>query len=500
MTLGVIDSKKIINPVVIILAGVTGDLAKRMLLPALYKLEEKNKLHADTIIVGISRREMPDFEKQVLRDMGEYGKLKIEAKIWRRFSKRLFYKSTDVKDSKSFEDLKNFIEKRAKKEISEVNRIFYFSLSPLLFQPLVNALGKSKLVEEKKGWARVVFEKPFGYDLKSARALNKLMSKFFKERQIYRIDHYLGKEMVQNILALRFSNEIFNTVWNNRYIDHVQITAAENFGVGLRAGYYDKSGALKDMVQNHLLQLVTFCAMESPKSLNAEDIRDEKIKLLKRIEIRKDDVVLGQYDKGFIDGKRVVSYREEKDIKKDSKTETFAALKLLIDNNRWRDVPFYVRTGKNMKERNTYVVVVFKKGFLGLFGDEAEEIRENMLIVRLQPYEGISLNFNVKQPGRGFHIAKGEMDFCYACLFGPNTPSAYENLLYDVMIGDSTSFTRMDNVEESWKIIGRITNNGNKLKFPNYESGSWGPKESDQLLKRDGREWIYLKDPIYAAL
>jgi len=283
MTLGVIDSKKIINPVVIILAGVTGDLAKRMLLPALYKLEEKNKLHADTIIVGISRREMPDFEKQVLRDMGEYGKLKIEAKIWRRFSKRLFYKSTDVKDSKSFEDLKNFIEKRAKKEISEVNRIFYFSLSPLLFQPLVNALGKSKLVEEKKGWARVVFEKPFGYDLKSARALNKLMSKFFKERQIYRIDHYLGKEMVQNILALRFSNEIFNTVWNNRYIDHVQITAAENFGVGLRAGYYDKSGALKDMVQNHLLQLVTFCAMESPKSLNAEDIRDEKIKLLIKI-------------------------------------------------------------------------------------------------------------------------------------------------------------------------------------------------------------------------
>jgi glucose-6-phosphate 1-dehydrogenase len=493
-------------PCVMVIYGATGDLTKRKLFPALYNLAKGSLLSQGFAVVCISRTEMSDetFREQITQGMKNFATSEIDPSLWDWFLQRIYYRSGDVKNPECYQKLKDFLVQIDQTHGTNGNYFFYLATAPDLFGNIVKQLGAAGLAREDDGnWRRVIFEKPFGHDLESARTLNTEIRHVLSESQIYRIDHYLGKETVQNILVFRFGNAIFEPIWNRRYIDHIQITASETVGVEKRGNYYESSGALRDMVPNHLFQLLSLTAMEPPISFDANAVRDEQAKVLHAISpIPPEDVlsrsVRGQYGEGMMKEERVPAYRSEAQVAPNSTTETFVALKVMVDNWRWADVPFYLRSGKRMEKRVSEISIQFKQAPLLLFRDTpVERLRTNRLVIRIHPDEGISLRFGAKIPGPVMRVGAVEMDFDYVDYFGSMPSTGYERLLYDCMTGDATLFQRADMVEAGWRAIEPIIDVWNALPpraFPNYPSGTWGPKEADELLERDGREWWKIEE------
>jgi glucose-6-phosphate 1-dehydrogenase len=489
-----------------VIFGAAGDLTKRKLIPALYNLKHSKLLSDNFAVLGLARAEMSDdeFRSRMRDDMKEFATDEIDKQEWKWLEDRLYYMSGDFNDEAMYAQLKSRVEELDKSHQAQGNYAFYLAAAPQFFAPIVEQLGRVDLTkEEEDHWRRVVIEKPFGRDLESARKLNQEIGSILDERQVYRIDHYLGKETVQNILVFRFGNGIFEPIWNRRYIDSVQITAAEKVGVEQRGAYYESAGALRDMVPNHLLQLVTLTAMEPPISFGADAVRDEQAKILHAIQCPSpaeaaERTVRGQYGAGEIDGKKVPGYREEPNVAPDSSVETFVALKILIDNWRWADVPFYMRTGKHLAARDTEIAIQFKRPPFVLFRKTGvDELTRNRLVLHIQPDEGISLRFGAKVPGSIMNIGAVDMDFDYEDYFGDTPSTGYERLLHDCMVGDATLFQRADQVEAGWAVVEPIQeawNKGTPPKFPNYAAGSWGPDEADELLRRDGRNWEKTSD------
>jgi len=492
---------RVADPCVMVIFGFSGDLARRKLIPALYNLATQGLLSREFAVVGLGRTPMNDDDarKKMTQDFKQFASGPIDADLWDWFIRRIYYLSGDFDNPDTYTQLKNTIAKADQEHGCKGNCFFYLATAPDYFGDIVERLSNVGLMSEENGhWRRVIVEKPFGHDLDSAKALNQQLLKVASERQIYRIDHYLGKETVQNILALRFANGIFEPIWNRRYIDHVQISVAETVGVEKRGGYYDGAGALRDMVPNHIMQLITLTAMEPPISFEANAVRDEQAKILHAIQpFSSEDVlsktVRGQYGEGTVDGERVPAYRAEDGVPPDSRTETFVAMRLLIDNWRWAGVPFYLRTGKRLPGRNTHVVIQFRRAPFMLFRDTpVENLMPNQLVLHIQPEEGISLRFAAKTPGPAMQLGEVNMDFAYADYFGQNPSTGYERLLHDCMIGDATLFQRADMVEAGWSIVNPVLDVWKALpprNFPNYPSGTWGPKESEDLMERDGRHW-----------
>ena len=473
---------------VFVIHGATGDLSRRKLLPSLYRLAARNRVEESTIVLGVGRDDsMSDesFRSLAAGALRDAGVAAGDATEWCRA--RLFYQSTGTGRQTEFESLRARISDLEREFDLPGNRVFYLALPPRMFEVTVRALGQAGL-SHSAGWTRLVIEKPVGRDLETARALNGAAHEFFTEDQVYRIDHYLGKETVQNLLVFRFANSIFESLWNRDRIETVQITIAESLGVGSRAGYYDHAGALRDMVQNHITQLLSLVAMEVPVALEAAPVRYEKIKLLKAIApIPMSSVVYGQYGRGVIEGEPVAGYLDEAGIEASSTTPTFVALKLAIDTWRWQGVPFYVRTGKRMARRLSEITVTFRKPPVSLF--EAAGCREaaaNVLRLTLQPDEGFSLCFEVKAPGEPFSLRTEPLDFLYREAFGP-IPDAYETLLLDVLTGDQTLFVHAEEAAASWKLYGAILDAD--LPVHAYDAGSWGPDAANELLERDGHRW-----------
>lgn len=494
-------SPRAADPCVMVICGASGDLTKRKLIPALYNLAKAKFLSHDFAIIGFSRQDLTtdQFRQQLTQDIKQFATSSVEPEIWDWFLKRIYYLSGDFEDPKAYEKLKELLDQASKNHGTRGNYFYYLAVAPTFFGEIVRQLDSAGLVREGNGqWRRVIIEKPFGRDLESARSLNAEIKRVLHEKQIYRIDHYLGKETVQNILVFRFGNGIFEPIWNRQYIDHIQITAAETVGVEQRGGYYETSGALRDMVPNHLFQLVSLTAMEPPISFEADSVRDEQAKLLRAIQPPPPEEVLrrtvrGQYSDGALGSERVPGYRSEPNVAPESSTETFVAMKLVIDNWRWADVPFYIRTGKRLEKRVTEIAIQFRRAPFVLFtSTPVERLRTNRLVLHLQPKEGISLHFGAKVPGPIMNVGEVDMDFCYQDYFGKTPSTGYERLLYDCMIGDATLFQRADMVEAGWGVITPVLDVWKALpprSFPNYASESWGPKEADELLQRDGREW-----------
>ncbi|NMF64293.1 glucose-6-phosphate dehydrogenase [Brasilonema octagenarum] len=489
------------SPCAIVIFGAAGDLTKRLLLPALYNLARSNLLPQEFAIVGVAHTPMSqdDFRSKLSRDIHEFATVAVDDYLWQQFEQRLYYLPGEFQDANTYQQLQDLLIRVDQECGTQGNHLFYLATASNFFCDIITQLGSAGLVREDNGhWRRVIIEKPFGHDLDSARTLNKNISSVLKESQIYRIDHYLGKETVQNILVFRFGNGLFEPIWNREHIDHVQITVAETVGVEGRGNFYEGTGAVRDMVQNHLFQLLAMTAMEPPVSFDADAVRDEKSKLLKAIQpLTPEDVlkhtVRGQYGEGTINEKPVPAYRSEPRVASDSTTETYAALKLTIDNWRWADVPFYLRTGKRLPKRTTEVAVQFKRVPSLLFRQTSvDQLTPNFLVLRIQPDEGINFQFGAKIPGPTVRMGSVNMDFCYADYFGSTPSTGYETLLYDCMIGDATLFQRADNVELGWSVVTPILDVWSALptrEFPNYAAGSWGPKDADELLWRDGRQW-----------
>ena len=495
-------SSRITDPCNVVFFGATGDLMKRMLMPAMYNLRLQDILPANYGIIGFSRSDDDDdkFRDEMHKSIDEFSRSgPAKDPLWSDFAKHLSYVSGTFDDTACFHKLREQLEKNDKELGTGGNRLFYLSTPPSLFAPIIDQLDKAGLGprDNPAGWTRIIIEKPFGTDLDSARALQAEVEKVFDEKQVYRIDHYLGKEPVQDIMALRFANVIFEPIWNRRYVDSVQITAAETVGVEQRGGYYDNAGALRDMIQNHVMNLLALVAMEPPVSSAADAIRDEKYKVLcalrpfepGRLSL---DAARGQYDAGSIAGKPVPGYREEPDVRPDSNTETYAAVKLLIDNWRWADVPFYLRSGKRLAHKISEIAIRFKSIPHRLFGDAGDALDNNTLVMKIQPDEGVSLRFNAKVPGPKMHIRAVSMDFNYGTGFGVVSAPAYERLIGDAMRGDATLFTRWDAVERAWiqymPLLEKWLDSTDEG-FPNYSAGSQGPPSSDRMLAMDGREW-----------
>jgi len=484
-----------------VIFGAAGDLTRRKLIPALYNLAKLQLLSREFAVIGIARGAMDseEFRKKISEGMKEFSTSPVEPDLWEWFVRRLHYMQANFDDREMYPKLKEMLAKTDQDFSTHGNYFYYLATSPEYFGPIVEQLGENGLMkEDNQHWRRVIIEKPFGHDLESAKELNKQLLKVADEKQIYRIDHYLGKETVQNILAFRFANGIFEPIWNRRYIDHIQISVAETVGVEQRGGYYDKAGAMRDMVPNHIMQLITLTAMEPPVSFKADAVRDEQSKILHAIQpLSSEDVlsktVRGQYGEGVINGQRVPAYRSEEGVPPDSRTETFVAMKLQIDNWRWADVPFYLRTGKRLAARNTHVVIQFRRAPFVLFRDTpVENLLPNQLVLHIQPEEGISLRFAAKAPGPVMRLGGVDMNFEYADYFGQQPSTGYERLLHDCMIGDATLFQRADMVEAGWNVVSPVMDVWKALpprNFPNYAAGTWGPKESDELLERDGRRW-----------
>jgi glucose-6-phosphate 1-dehydrogenase len=494
-----LSTRAVPQPCSIVIFGATGDLTHRKLMPALYNLAADGELPPAVTVIGFARRPKSDddFRKEMEDAVKKFSRQTVRDEIWKNFGQSIFYHQSDFSDESGFKSLAERLDKIDNERGTRGNRLFYFAVAPEQFEPILKHLKTVGLNKAREGsWARVIIEKPFGTDLASARELNRVVSNSFSEDQTYRIDHFLGKETAQNILVLRFANSIFAPLWNRRYVDHLQITAGETLGVEGRAGYYETAGALRDMVQNHLLQLLCLVAMEAPSDLSADSIRDEKVKVVRCLRrLSADDVathvVRAQYAEGAINGKAVPAYRAEEKVDPKSMTDTFVALKLNIDNWRFWDVPIYMRVGKRLPKSATEISVHFKKAPMVLFNKETNEA--NVLVIRIQPDEGISLRIQAKMPGTSFRIEPVKMDFHYGTSFGKASPEAYERLLLDAMSGDATLFARRDEVEEAWAFIDIIENawshkkNAPELYF--YPAGSWGPDAADELLARDGRAW-----------
>jgi glucose-6-phosphate 1-dehydrogenase len=489
------------QPCTVVIFGASGDLTFRKLIPALYNLAADGDLPATTSIVGFARREKTDesWRAELKETTAKCSRSGLNEEIWGSFAPRVYYHRSEFGNAEGYTSLAKRLAEIDEKSGTRGNRLFYLSVSPTDYDGILTQLAAAGLNQPRDGaWTRVIVEKPFGTDLDSARELNEVVARVFHEKDTYRIDHYLGKETAQNMMVLRFANGIFEPLWNNRYIDHVQITAAEPLGVELRGPYYEASGALRDMVQNHLLQLLCLTAMEPPTDLNADSIRDEKVKVVRSLrQMNPEDVaanvVRGQYAAGAIAGKEVKAYREEDRVSPTSMTETYVALKVNVDNWRWADVPFYIRVGKRLAKGGTEIAVQFKNAPNVLFNKAAEPLGPNVLVIRIQPDEGISLRMQCKVPGTAIRIEPVKMDFSYGTSFGKASPEAYERLLLDAMSGDATLFARRDEVEGAWTFIDAIEDAWHKHPNPppvcTYPSGSWGPKESDDLLERDGRAW-----------
>jgi glucose-6-phosphate 1-dehydrogenase len=493
------------GPCSIVIFGATGDLTKRKLIPALYNLAVSKLLPDAFNIVGFAFDQMnsEQFREYAAKEVRDFAG-SINEETWSRLEQHLDYLQGDFRDPAAYQKLRETLEALDPEHKTQGNVVYYLATAPSFFGPIVDQLGAAGLTDEEGGrWCRVVIEKPFGHDLESARALNSEIKKTLDEHQIYRIDHYLGKETVQNIMVFRFGNGIFEPIWDRRYIEHVQITALEEIGVEKRGSYYDKSGALRDMVPNHIFQLLSLVAMEPPISFEADAVRDEQAKLIHAIQPLDPEEVLsrsvrGQYGPGKTGGVAVVGYRQEEQVDPESRTETFVALKLLIDNWRWADVPFFIRTGKRLAMHVTEIAIQFKRApFLLFRSTPIDRLRTNKLVIRILPDEGISLRFGAKVPGPVMKLGSVEMDFNYVDYFGTTPATGYERLLYDCMTGDATLFQRADMVEAGWSVIAPILDVWNALpprSFPNYAAGSWGPEEADELLERDGAVWRLISE------
>ncbi len=495
------------EPCIMVIFGATGDLTRRKLVPALYHLALENLLPSGFSVLGFARRPWSHehFREQMQEGVSQFSRNQpINPKVWESFSEGLFYLASSFDDADGYRNLREALEKIDRERDTNGNRVFYLATPPSAYAKIIAQIGQAGLAgtssgrHGRGGWTRIIVEKPFGRDLVTAQELNRQLAEVFQEDQIYRIDHYLGKETVQNILVFRFANGIFEPLWNRRYIDHIQITASESIGVEGRGTYYEEAGTLRDMVQNHIFQLLSLVAMEPPAAFDATAVRDEKVKVLRAIRpISPDEVeeytVRGQYDAGSISGRLLPRYREERGVSADSLTETFVALKLVIDNWRWAGVPFYLRSGKALPKRNTEIAIQFKSVPHMLFTNTAtSRVEPNILALRIQPNEGISLKFSAKMPSPTVQMQSVNMDFGYGTSFGIDPPEAYERLLLDCMLGDSTLFTRRDEVETAWALLTSILEGWQLYPpqdFPNYEAGTWGPKAAHEWIARDGRRW-----------
>ncbi len=488
------------DPCVFVIFGASGDLTKRLLMPAIYNLACDGLLPQNFAIVGTAKTDLnhESFREQMSKDIRQFTTRDFDNKVWDEFVKNLYYVSGSFDDPSMYERLKQLLNKVDTKHNTDGNYLFYLAVPPVVFGLISRQLGIAGLANDDMCRPRLVVEKPFGHELESALNLNRELQEHWQEHQIWRIDHYLGKETVQNVLAFRFANGIFEPLWNRHYIDHVQLTVAEKVGVEGRGNFYERSGVVRDMIQNHMLQMLAYIAMESPSSFHADDIRNGKVAVLKAIHpMTPEDVITnavrGQYSGGTMDGNIVLSYREEPDVAKDSRTETFASLKLFIDNWRWAGVPFYLRSGKRLPTRRTEIAIQFKRAPEVLFRDTAvERLEANQLLLHIQPDQGIELVFEAKIPGPTMQLQTVRMHFEYQEAFHAARGTGYETLLYDCMNGDPTLFSRSDLVETAWRVAQPLLDVWSSLPprdFPNYPAGTWGPKEAAELIERDGRLW-----------
>jgi glucose-6-phosphate 1-dehydrogenase len=497
-------------PCVVVIFGATGDLTKRKLVPALYALATDGLLPPGFSIVGAGRSAQTEQEfRNAMRDaVGRHGRVPLREDVWKAFADGMHYCEYDLDAPDGMRGLRDLLDRLDRERGTSGNHLYYFSIPPSGFAPLAERLGEEELSRSEEGFRRLIVEKPLGHSLATARQLNQRFHVAFDEEQIYRIDHYLGKETVQNLLVFRFANGIFEPLWNRQYIDHVQITVAENIGVEGRGAYYEESGALRDIIQNHVMQLMAIVGMEPPSNFAAETVRDEKVKLLRAVRpIHPDDAlshtVRGQYGSGWVDGERVPGYREEPGVPPTSLRETFVAFKLDVDNWRWAGTPFYLRTGKRLPKRATEIAIQFRRVPHSPFegpqripsgGLPRNAIDPNLLVLRIQPDEGITLRFGAKVPGQSMRIRTVNMDFLYGSAFLKESPEAYERLLLDAMLGDPTLFAREDEVEEAWRICTAILDGWRNHppavdELPNYEAGTWGPESARDFMARDGRQW-----------
>jgi glucose-6-phosphate 1-dehydrogenase len=482
----------------VVIFGANGDLTKRKLLPALYRLAYERRLSPGFAVVGVSRTAMSHEQfREKMRDSVQRFKenTEFDEGVWSSFAESLFYMAGDVSDPACYSNLAKCLDEVGEQRKTAGNVLFYLSTQPSQYAETAAGLGRAGLARGA-GWRRLVVEKPFGHDLASAQKLSDDLHEHFREEDVYRIDHYLGKETVQNILAFRFGNGIFEPLWNRRYINHVQITAAESIGVEGRGAYYQEAGALRDMIQNHLLQVMATVAMEPSAAFDADSVRDERAKLLRSIRIMKPDEVMantvaGQYGPARIGGQDMPGFRQESGVDPAAQTDTYAAVTFFVENWRWAGVPFYVRSGKHLPKRVSEIAIEFNSAPHLLFGANGDFTGPNVLILRIQPEEGISLKFLSKRPGAGMTLRPVSMDFNYGSSFGERSPSAYETLLLDAICGDATLYTRQDMVEASWAAVAPIQEvwGNHKFDFPNYPAGTWGPVESDEMLARQGHIW-----------
>jgi glucose-6-phosphate 1-dehydrogenase len=490
------------DPSAFVLFGGTGDLAHRKVVPALYQLWRTNLLPHEFRVIAVGRREYDDdaFRAQLRQALDQHARVRpVDDEAWAELAERIHYHRGDFADAGLYASLAERLDALDADAGIRGNRLFYLASQPSAFAEIVAGLGRAGLDHERHegGWRRVVIEKPFGRDLTSAVRLNREVAKVFRETQVYRIDHYLGKETVRNLLVFRFGNGIFEPIWNRRHIDHVQITVAESIGIEGRGSFYEETGASRDFLQNHLLQLLALVAMEPPSTFEADALRDEKVKVVRAVapmspeEVRR-DVVRGQYGPGWVAARPVPGYREEPDTDPASETETFIAARLRVDNWRWSDVPFYLRMGKRLPKRATEIAIQFKGVPHQLFRDASSDPEPNLLTMRIQPDEGIMLRFGAKVPGMGLDVRNVTMDFTYGSSFQTGSPDAYETLILDALLGDASLFTRADEVEEAWSIVDPIIEAWADMAppdFPNYEAGTWGPEAAEDLLAREGRRW-----------
>lgn len=496
--------QKVADPCILVIFGATGDLTARKLLPAIYNLNKDGLLPTHFACIGFARKEKSneDFRKEVEISVNQFSRTKpIDKDIWESFQEQFYYHTSEFHEDEGYEKLATLLKNLEGKYGTKGNRVFYLSTQPSFFPLIIEKLNKHKLLyshgEVQDKWSRVIIEKPFGEDLDSAIKLQKEISQHLDESQIYRIDHYLGKETVQNLLVFRFSNPLFEAIWNNRHIDNIQITVSEEIGIGSRGRFFEEAGLLRDIVQNHMMQLLSLVGMEPPNSSKADAIHNEKVKVMEAIrpfpQNKFDEFIIrGQYGPGFINGIAVPGYRQEQNIAPKSTVETYVALELFIDNWRWSGVPFYLRAGKRLPKRSTEIAIIFKPvpGFL--YQEMGNTIQQNVLVIRIQPDEGISLKINCKVPGANSPLQPVKMDFQYGAYFGTTPPEAYERLILDCMAGDNTLFARVDEVLASWKLFTPVLNywkENKDVNFPNYAAGTWGPQIADKLIERDGRKW-----------